>query len=80
LVGSTVKGLIDMQSNIIDIKHLRISLSLQETENRLNESLTLPALKQRNRPKELPTDTSVMYLIARSGRSGLVRVLDSGGV
>ena len=41
--------------------------------------MTVPVLKRRNWSKELLTDTSVVDLITRSGRRGLVRVLDSRG-
>jgi hypothetical protein len=51
-----------MQNNNFHKKHLRGSSSLQETEKRPDESVTLPVLKRRNRSKELPTDTSESVL------------------
>ena len=47
-----------MQNNNFHKKHLRGSSSLQETEKRPDESVTLPVLKRRNRSKELQTDKS----------------------
>ena len=45
-----------MQNNKFHKKHLRGSSSLQETEKRPDESVTLPVLKRIDRSKELPED------------------------
>ena len=47
-----------MQNNNFYKKHFRRSSSLQESEKRPDESVTLPDLMQRNRSKELLTDKS----------------------
>jgi len=46
-----------MQNSSFHKEHLRGSSSLKETEKSPHESLTLPVLKRRNQPKELPMDS-----------------------
>src|SRR5450830_1163883 len=77
-VCSPVKGLICRI--IVFIKNISEEARVfKKQKKERDESVTAPVLKRRNRPKELPLDTSMVALITRSGRGGLVRVLDSGG-